>query len=110
MKSSASSPRSPRPSDGEPESAREERLITFAEAGFDPIIAVGFAYAESVGKVSAQYPDVHFAIIDDSSLADVPNVASLVFAEEQGSFLVGAAAALKSRPARSASSAASRCR
>ncbi len=83
-------------SDGEPESAREERLITFAEAGFDPIIAVGFAYAESVGKVSAQYPDVHFAIIDDSSLADVPNVASLVFAEEQGSFLVGAAAALKS--------------
>ncbi len=83
-------------SDGEAESAREERLITFAEAGFDPIIAVGFAYAESVGKVAEQYPDVHFAIIDDSSLADVPNVASLVFAEEQGSFLVGAAAALKS--------------
>jgi len=82
--------------DGEAESAREERLITFAEAGYDPIIAVGFAYAESVGKVAAQYPDVHFAIIDDSSLADVPNVASLVFAEEQGSFLVGAAAALKS--------------
>ncbi len=83
--------------DGEAESAREERLITFADAGYDPIIAVGFAYAESVGKVSAQYPDVHFAIIDDSSLADVPNVASLVFAEEQGSFLVGAAAALKSK-------------
>ncbi len=83
-------------SDGEPESAREERLITFAEAGFDPIIAVGFAYAESVGKVAEQYPDVHFAIIDDSSLEAVPNVASLVFAEEQGSFLVGAAAALKS--------------
>jgi basic membrane protein A len=84
-------------SDGEAESAREERLVTFAEAGYDPIIAVGFAYAESVGKVAAQYPDVHFAIIDDSSLADVPNVASLVFAEEQGSFLVGAAAALKSQ-------------
>lgn len=82
--------------DGEAETAREERLRTFAEAGFDPIIAVGFAYAASVGKVAAEYPDVHFAIIDDSSLADVPNVASLVFAEEQGSFLVGAAAALKS--------------
>jgi basic membrane protein A and related proteins len=82
--------------DGEAESAREERLVTFAEAGYDPIIAVGFAYAESVGKVAAQYPDTHFAIIDDSSLADTPNVASLVFAEEQGSFLVGAAAALKS--------------
>ena len=82
--------------DGEAESAREERLVTFADAGYDPIIAVGFAYAESVGKVAEQYPDTHFAIIDDSSLADVPNVASLVFAEEQGSFLVGAAAALKS--------------
>ncbi len=82
--------------DGEAETAREERLRTFADAGYDPIIAVGFAYAGSVGKVAAEYPDVHFAIIDDSSLADVPNVASLVFAEEQGSFLVGAAAALKS--------------
>ena len=82
--------------DGEAETAREERLRTFADAGYDPIIAVGFAYAASVGKVAAEYPDVHFAIIDDSSLADVPNVASLVFAEEQGSFLVGAAAALKS--------------
>lgn len=81
--------------DGEAESAREERLRTFADAGYDPIIAVGFAYAASVGKVSEEYPDVHFAIIDDSSLADSPNVASLVFAEEQGSFLVGAAAALK---------------
>ncbi|MDF1603904.1 BMP family ABC transporter substrate-binding protein [Nocardioides sp. YIM 152315] len=81
--------------DGEAESAREERLRTFADAGYDPIIAVGFAYAASVGKVAEEYPDIHFAIIDDSSLADVPNVASLVFAEEQGSFLVGAAAALK---------------
>ncbi|WP_193605205.1 BMP family lipoprotein [Nocardioides dongkuii] len=82
--------------DGEPETAREERLRTFAEAGYDPIIAVGFAYAASVGKVSEEYPDVHFAIIDDSSLADSENVASLVFAEEQGSFLAGAAAAMKS--------------
>ena len=83
--------------DGEAENAREERLRTFADAGFDPIIAVGFAYAPSVGVVSAEYPDVHFAIIDDSSLADSANVASLVFAEEQGSFLVGAAAALKTK-------------
>ncbi len=82
--------------DGEAETAREERLRTFAEAGYDPVIAVGFAYAASLGKVAAEYPDVHFAIIDDSSLVDCPNVGSLVFAEEQGSFLVGAAAALKS--------------
>jgi len=82
--------------DGEAENAREERLRTFADAGFNPIIAVGFAYGPSVGVVSEEYPDVDFAIIDDASLADSANVASLVFAEEQGSFLVGAAAALKS--------------
>lgn len=81
--------------DGEAESAREERLRTFADAGYDPIIAVGFAYAASIAKVSEEYPDVNFAIIDDSSV-EADNVASLVFAEEQGSFLVGAAAALKS--------------
>jgi basic membrane protein A len=81
--------------DGEAENAREERLRTFADAGFNPIIAVGFAYGPSIGVVSAEYPDVHFAIIDDSSV-EADNVASLVFAEEQGSFLVGAAAALES--------------
>ena len=49
----------------------------------------------SVAKVAAEYPDVHFAIIDDASRPTADNVANLVFAEEQGSFLVGAAAALK---------------
>ena len=80
--------------DGEPESAREERLRTFADAGFDPIIAVGFAYSMSLAKVAPEYPDLHFAIIDDENAAG-DNIANLVFAEEQGSFLVGAAAALK---------------
>jgi basic membrane protein A len=78
----------------EPESAREERLRTFAEAGFDPIIAVGFAYSASLAKVAPEYPDVHFAIIDDE-VAVGDNIANLVFSEDQGSFLVGAAAALK---------------
>jgi basic membrane protein A and related proteins len=82
--------------DGEAESAREERLRTFADAGFDPIIAVGFAYSGAVAKVAKEYPDNHFAIIDDEA-AKGGNIANLVFAEEQGSFLVGAAAALKSK-------------
>ena len=81
--------------DGEPESARQERLIQFAEAGVDPIIAVGFAYAPSVAKVAKQYPQSHFALIDSTD-ATGDNIANLIFAEEQGSFLVGAAAALKS--------------
>jgi len=82
--------------DGEPESARAERLRTFAEAGYDPIIAVGFAYSAAVAKVAKEYPEAHFAIIDDEA-AKGKNIANLVFAEEQGSFLVGAAAALKSK-------------
>ncbi len=82
--------------DGEAETAREERLRTFAEAGYNPIIAVGFAYSASVAKVAPEYPDVNFAIIDDEVAAG-DNIANLVFAEEQGSFLVGAAAALKSQ-------------
>jgi basic membrane protein A and related proteins len=82
--------------DGEAESAREERLRTFAEAGFNPVIAVGFAYSESLAKVAPDYPEITFAIVDDEVAAG-DNIANLVFAEEQGSFLVGAAAALKSK-------------
>jgi basic membrane protein A and related proteins len=80
--------------DGEDEAAREERLRTFADNGYTTIIAVGFAYSPSVAKVAPEYPDVNFAIIDDE-VAVGDNIANLVFAEEQGSFLVGAAAALK---------------
>jgi basic membrane protein A len=82
--------------DGEPETAREERLRTFADAGYNPIIAVGFAYSSAVAKVAKEYPDIDFAIIDDE-VAQGDNIANLVFAEEQGSFLVGAAAALKTK-------------
>jgi basic membrane protein A len=82
--------------DGEPESAREDRLIQLADAGYDPIIAVGFAYARSVAKVAPQYPEVSFAIVDDAT-ATGDNIANLLFAEEEGSFLVGAAAALKTK-------------
>ncbi len=45
-----------------------------------------------VGEVAAEFPDVNFAIIDDAA-NDLPNLANLVFAEEQGSFLVGVIAA-----------------
>ena len=81
----------------EPESAKEERLRQLADAGFNPIIAVGFAYAGAVGAVAPDYADegVQFALIDDASVME-DNVANLTFAEHEGSFLVGVAAALKS--------------
>ena len=80
--------------DGEPESAREGRLQQLVDAGYNPVIAVGFAYSASVGKVAKANPKVNFAIVDDG--VEGKNIANLLFAEEQGSFLVGAAAALKS--------------
>jgi basic membrane protein A len=81
---------------GETDAAKEERLRALASAGFNPIIAVGFAYSGAVAKVAKELPDTHFAIIDDAAAVG-PNIANLTFAEEQGSFLVGAAAALKSK-------------
>ncbi|MFB8765199.1 BMP family lipoprotein [Nocardiopsis alba] len=81
------------PSDGEPDSAKEERLTTMAEEGYDVIIAVGFAYDGAIQAVAPEYPEVDFAIVD-SEVEGIDNVTSLVFAEEQASFLAGAAAAL----------------
>jgi basic membrane protein A len=81
---------------GEPESAREERLLQLIDAGYKNVIAVGFAYAPSVKKVAAANPDVKFALIDSTD-ATGANIENLTFAENEGSFLVGAAAALKSK-------------
>ena len=74
---------------------RGDNLRALAEQGFNPVFAVGFAYAEELPAVAGDFPETTFFIIDDSSV-EAPNVKGLVFAEEQGSFLVGAAAALKS--------------
>ncbi len=81
---------------GEPESAREERLLQLLDAGYTNVIAVGFIYAPAVKKVAAANPDAKIALIDSTDAAG-PNIESLTFAEQEGSFLVGAAAALKSK-------------
>ena len=86
-------------STGEAESARESRLKDMADQGLDPIIGVGFAYSDAVNAVAPNYPKIHFAVIDgfDPDKKPNANVAYLGFAENEGSFLVGAAAALKSK-------------
>jgi len=83
---------------GETDAQKEDRLRQLADGGYNTIIAVGFAYAGSMGKVAKDYPDVKFAIIDDftEGTDTGPNIANLTFAENEGSFLVGVAAALKS--------------
>lgn len=88
-------PRELTASPGETEAQKEERLRLLATSGYNPVVAVGFAYSGPVKKVAAEFPDVKFAIVDDAA-ATGPNISNLVFAEHEGSFLVGAAAALKS--------------
>jgi basic membrane protein A and related proteins len=85
--------------DGEAESAREDRLRQMADSGYNPIIGVGFAYSDSVNAVAPDYPDVNFAVIDgfDPDQEANDNVAYLGFAEQEGSFLVGVAAAEKTQ-------------
>lgn len=83
---------------GESASARQERLQQLIDAGYTSVVAVGFAYAGAVGTVAKANPDVKFAIVDDASPDSAgPNVDQITFAENEGSFLVGAAAALKSK-------------
>ncbi|WP_030806642.1 BMP family lipoprotein [Streptomyces sp. NRRL F-2799] len=77
------------------EADREQRLSDLADAGFNPIIGVGYAYAQSMGKVAKKYPKTSFGIVD--SVVDAPNVDSITFTEEQGSYLAGVAAALKTK-------------
>ncbi|WP_165900500.1 MULTISPECIES: BMP family lipoprotein [Microbispora] len=80
---------------GETDAQKEERLRLLANGGYNPVIAVGFVYSGPLVKVAKEFPDVKFAIVDDDA-AKADNITNLMFAEEQGSFLVGAAAALKS--------------
>ena len=77
------------------DSQREQALRNFAKRGHSPIIAVGFSQAQAVEKVATEFPDTHFAIID--MVVDKPNVESIVFKEQEGSYLVGILAALASK-------------
>ncbi|WP_326635821.1 BMP family ABC transporter substrate-binding protein [Streptosporangium sp. NBC_01755] len=76
-------------------SNRGELLRQLAEAGYNPIVGVGFAYGEDIQKAAAEFPDIQFAVVDSAS--NGPNVTGLLFAEEQGSYLAGVAAAEKSK-------------
>jgi basic membrane protein A len=77
------------------DTAYEGSLRAFAQKDFGLIIAIGVSQAEAVKNVAQQFPDKHFAVVD----ADVkaPNVRALLFEEHEGSYLMGAAAALASK-------------
>ncbi|MGL4310080.1 MAG: BMP family lipoprotein [Paracoccaceae bacterium] len=77
------------------EAQREQALRRLADSGANPIVMTGFAFGDVLNTVAPDYPDTKFAIID--MVVDQPNVKSVVFTEEQGSYLVGMMAAQASK-------------
>jgi basic membrane protein A len=77
------------------ESQREQAIRRMAEKGASPIIGIGFGQASSIEKVAKEFPKLKFAIIDMVVVA--PNVQSVVFKEQEGSYLVGVMAAKASK-------------
>lgn len=80
----------------------EPAMRAFAERDFDLIIGVGFAQGPIMQAVATDYPNIKFAIVDGvifeaDGKTPKGNVASLVFREHEGSFLVGMIAASKSK-------------
>jgi basic membrane protein A len=78
------------------DAAREQVLRDLADARYYPIFAIGSTYASALAKVAPEYPGTWFGIVDDGTV-DAPKVIGIQFNEAQGSFLVGAAAALTSK-------------
>ncbi|HEY6135149.1 MAG TPA: BMP family ABC transporter substrate-binding protein [Rubrivivax sp.] len=74
---------------------REQATKRMADRGASPIVGIGFSQGGSIEKAAKEYPKLQFAIID--SVVDLPNVQSVVFKEQEGSFLVGMMAAMASK-------------
>ncbi|MDI3385581.1 BMP family ABC transporter substrate-binding protein [Streptomyces sp. B-S-A8] len=80
------------PKDGESDADKTQRLVSLAKQGYNPVIGVGYAYAPAVKEAAEKFPKVTFGIVDDATIK-AKNVASLVFSEQEASYLAGVAAA-----------------
>jgi basic membrane protein A and related proteins len=82
---------------------RESGIRILAARGFDLVIGVGFIFSDDMYAIAKEYPATRFACVDYAKfgptgfVAPPPNMAALKFKEEQGSYLVGALAALTSK-------------
>lgn len=72
-------------------------LSQLAQAGAQPVVGIGFTFFDPITAAAKQYPKTHFGIVD--SVVDAPNVSSLVFREEEGSYLAGVTAGLMTQQA-----------
>ena len=77
------------------ESQREQALRRMAERGATPVIGIGFGQGSAIDKIAKEFPKLQFTIID--AVANQPNVQSVIFKEQEGSFLVGMIAVLTSK-------------
>ncbi|MGG7518935.1 BMP family lipoprotein [Allorhizobium undicola] len=73
----------------------EQAIRNFASRGYNPVVAVSFAWTSAMEKVAGEFPDTKFVIVD--SVVDKPNVRSVTFKEEEGSYLVGLLAGMASK-------------
>jgi basic membrane protein A and related proteins len=88
-------------------SDRDQNVQALADAGFDIVVANGFLFSSGINTIAPDYPDTDFMIVDGfatiptefsgfpNEAEAIPNVADYTFKENEGSFLVGAAAAIK---------------
>ncbi|GAV23778.1 BMP family lipoprotein [Carboxydothermus pertinax] len=78
---------------------REQLLRLLAQDKYDLVFGVGFMFTDAIAKVAKDFPQTKFALIDGyvPDLKEDSNISCLLFKEHEGSFLVGAAAALKSK-------------
>lgn len=74
------------------EAQREQAMRRFAERGLNPVVMVGFSFATMLAEIAPEYPDTKFVLIDSEVKA--PNVRSVLFNEQEGSYLVGLMAAM----------------
>jgi basic membrane protein A len=74
---------------------REQALRRFAEDGRNPIVMAGFSWSSALEIIADEFPETQFAIID--TVVEKPNVRSVVFKEQEGSYLVGLLAAMASQ-------------
>jgi basic membrane protein A len=70
-------------------------MTVLANKRYDEIFAIGFLMAKDVQEVAERYAKRHFSIID--AVVDMPNVTSVTFKEEEGSFMAGALAAMTTK-------------
>ena len=86
----------------------DQEIQSLAAGGYDVIIGTGFAFSPYVNELATQYPKIDFGVIDGyatcgsacgetNPISAIPNVVDLTFKEQEGSFLVGVAAALKAK-------------